>query len=52
MTAEEVARFFRVSRWTIYRLIASGDLKGFRVGRQWRVSPESVHAMSESQVAA
>ena len=36
-SAEEVADLLRVSRGTITRALRSGHLKGFKVGRLWRV---------------
>jgi excisionase family DNA binding protein len=36
LTVDEVAAFLRVHRITVYRLIASGKLHPFRVGRVWR----------------
>jgi excisionase family DNA binding protein len=36
LTAEEVAAYLRVDRYTIYRLVSKGKIPGFKVGRQWR----------------
>ena len=36
MTGEEVADLLRVSRETIYRLAARGELPAQKVGRVWR----------------
>lgn len=37
LTAAEVAYLLRVSKVTVCRLVSSGKLQGFRVGRAWRV---------------
>ena len=36
MTLTEVAKFLRVSRPTVYKLIDQGVIRGRKVGRQWR----------------
>jgi len=36
MTTGEVARYLRVDKYTIYRLVAKGKLPAFKVGNQWR----------------
>ncbi|NIO09662.1 MAG: helix-turn-helix domain-containing protein [Deltaproteobacteria bacterium] len=36
MTTEEVARYLRVDKYTIYRLVSQKKLPAFKVGNQWR----------------
>ena len=36
MTTGEVARYLRVDKYTIYRLVAKGKLPAFKVGNQWQ----------------
>ena len=50
-TAEEVAEALRVSRTTIIRLINNGELKGKRIGRQWRIFAEHLdeYILSEQE---
>lgn len=36
LTIKEVAEYLKVNERTIYRLAASNDLPGFRVGNAWR----------------
>lgn len=36
LTAEEVAKYFRVHPYTVKRLAREGKLPGFKVGGQWR----------------
>ena len=38
LTAREAMEILGVGKNTIYRLLDSGALKGFRVGRSWRIS--------------
>lgn len=43
LTVEQAAQRLQLSRPTLRRLLASGELRGARVGRQWRV-PETAIA--------
>ena len=36
LTIKDVADYLKVNERTIYRLAASGDLPGFKVGNSWR----------------
>lgn len=42
LTVDEVAAFMRVSRETVYRLAARGELPGRKVGRIWRFSRRAI----------
>ena len=44
-TPEEVADRWRTSTDTVYRMLASGKLKGFKVGKGWRISAAAVAAV-------
>jgi excisionase family DNA binding protein len=44
LSLEEVAYRLNVSVQTVRRLIDSGQLKGVKVGRQWRVRQEDLDA--------
>jgi len=37
LTTDEVAQVLRVSRKTVLRLVGSGQLRAFKVGRAWRI---------------
>lgn len=39
---DEVAEALRVSRSLVHRLIQTGEIKAFRVGRHIRVTPEAL----------
>jgi excisionase family DNA binding protein len=41
-TVDEVAKMLRVSTETIRKLIASGEIRAKRVGRQFRISQEAL----------
>lgn len=42
LTARESMEILGVGKNTIYRLLDSGALKGFRVGRGWRITEDSL----------
>lgn len=42
LTAQEAMDILGVGKNTIYRLLDSGALKGFRVGRSWRITEDSL----------
>jgi excisionase family DNA binding protein len=44
LTVSEVADLLRVSRMTVYRLIKTGDLPSFRVGKSYRLREQDVHS--------
>ena len=47
MNLYEVARYLGVSAKTVYRLVARGELKAYRVGALWRFRRDDVDAMLE-----
>lgn len=50
LTIGEVARRFGVNRTTIYRLTQRGRLPGFKVGNQWRFSPDMLESWVTDQM--
>jgi len=36
LTIEQVARYLKVDKFTVYRLVARRKLPAYRVGNQWR----------------
>lgn len=42
VTVKQLAEFLQVSEMTIKRALKSGSLKGFKIGRDWRVEKEEV----------
>lgn len=38
LTAAEVMDILEVGKNTVYRLLNTGAIKGFRMGRSWRIS--------------
>jgi excisionase family DNA binding protein len=42
MSAEAAARYMDCSRWTIYRLVESGQLKAHTVGARLKIRPADI----------
>lgn len=42
LTAAEAMGILRVGKNTMYRLLNTGELKGLRIGRTWRISLEDL----------
>ncbi len=42
VTAKEVGNYLKLSESTIYKLAASGELPGFKIGDSWRFDMEEV----------
>jgi len=48
-TVNELAELFKVDIETIYRRLRSGDIKGFRFGKQWRFTQEEIDRLLTGQ---
>ena len=44
MTIDEVCEVLMIGRNTVYKLLNTGELKAFRVGRVWKIPREAVIA--------
>lgn len=44
MTIDEVCDVLMIGRNAVYKLLNSGSLKAFRIGRVWKIPKESVEA--------
>ena len=49
MTIDEVARYMRVSRFTIYRLAKNHFIPATKIGRQWRFQKEEIDRWVKDQ---
>jgi excisionase family DNA binding protein len=45
VTAKEVGQFLKLTDSTIYKLAASGEIPGFKVGKSWRFDMEEIFRM-------
>ncbi|MBA7491457.1 hypothetical protein ES702_02003 [subsurface metagenome] len=42
LTSSEVRKILKISKPTLYKLLAKGDLHGIKVGRDWRIPEENL----------
>ena len=42
VTVKELASFLKLTETTIYKLVSSGELPGFKIGDSWRFDIEEV----------
>ena len=42
LTPAEVMEVLRIGKNSVYTLLNSGKLRGFRIGRSWRISAEAL----------
>jgi len=50
LTIAEVSKILRIHRNTVYRLVKSGDLPGFKIGDNWRVYEEDLRTVIASKL--
>ena len=50
LTTEEVMELLNIGRNAMYKLLASGDLKAFRVDRNWKIPRKEVDAYIDKMV--
>ena len=51
LTPREVMELLAIGRNTFYRLVNSGELPAFRIGKLWRVYSEDLRRYVERQIA-
>lgn len=44
LTIEQVARYLKVDKFTVYRLVAQRKIPAYRVGNQWRFERKRLEA--------
>lgn len=44
LTTDQVARYLKVDKFTVYRLIAQKKIPAFKVGNQWRFNKKMIDA--------
>lgn len=50
MTIDEVCDVLMIGRNAVYKLLNSGSLKAFRIGRVWKIPKESVDAFIRTTI--
>lgn len=43
LTAKDVQKLLYIGKNKLYELLDSGELKGFRIGKNWRIQRKSVY---------
>jgi excisionase family DNA binding protein len=44
LTTEQIARYLKVDKFTIYRLVTQKKIPAFKVGNQWRFKKKMIDA--------
>jgi len=44
LTVEQVAKYLKIDKFTVYRLVAQKELPAFKVGNQWRFKRKMIEA--------
>jgi len=52
VTAKEVGQYLKLTDSTIYKLAATGEIPGFKVGKSWRFDMEEIIRMVDNLKAA
>lgn len=42
MTIEELSKYLKIPRSTLYKLVQAGKLPGQKIGKQWRFGKKSI----------
>jgi len=50
LTVDDLCEKLQVSRNTAYQLLESGDVEGFKVGRNWRIPNNSISSYIVNQI--
>ncbi len=48
LTPTDVANRLQVNKRTVTRWLRKGHLRGFKVGKEWRISPDDLQAFLEA----
>lgn len=51
LTLHEVALLFRVCRYTVYRMVKAGQIRGIKVGHSWRFRRSEMEAYIQGGVS-
>jgi len=49
LTPKEVMNLLYIGRNTFYKLVHSGELPAFRIGKQWRIRHDDLYAFLKSK---
>lgn len=49
LTIEEIAEILKIGRTQAYRIVRSGNLKGYKEGKDWKISKQALKQYVISQ---
>jgi excisionase family DNA binding protein len=49
LNVKQVQEMLSISERTVFRYIKSGELKGFKAGREWKFEPADIDAFIEAR---
>lgn len=49
LTTKDVMAILKIGRSTLNSMLASGELKGFKIGRNWRFSREYIEKFAKGE---
>lgn len=47
LTTDEVAAYLKIGKLTVYKLVKTGELPGFRVGNSWRFQAVEIEKITK-----
>jgi excisionase family DNA binding protein len=50
MTVEDIAKYLRLTKITVYKLLKEGKIPGYRIGGSWRVNKKELLEMIGKEV--
>ena len=50
LSPEEAMDELQIGRNAIYKLLASGELKGFKIGRNWKIARKAIDAYIDEKI--
>lgn len=52
LTIEEIAEILKIGRTQAYRIVRSGNLKGYKEGKDWKIPKQALkqHVISQSHL--
>ena len=50
LSPEEAMEELQIGRNAIYKLLASGELKGFKIGRNWKIARKAIDAYIDEKI--
>jgi len=49
LTLEELAKYLKISKYTLYKMLENGKIPGFKIANQWRFKKSEIDRWIEEQ---